>query len=81
MPYLNSVLKFIFKRKTMQGQIKRLNDKKFGFIAPDDGGKDLFFHGNDLVGVSFNELREGDAVVFEVKDTPKGPAAFDVRRA
>jgi CspA family cold shock protein len=64
----------------MQGQIKRLNEKKFGFIAPEDGGKDLFFHVNDLVDVEFNQLREGDAVSFDVKDTPKGPAAVNVQK-
>ena len=65
----------------MQGTIKRLNEKKFGFITPEDGAKDLFFHGNDLIGVDFNDLREGDTVTFEVKDTPKGPAASDVQKA
>lgn len=65
----------------MQGTIKKLTDKNFGFITPEDGGKDLFFHANELVGVSFTELREGDAVTFEVSDTPKGPAAVKVSRA
>jgi CspA family cold shock protein len=65
----------------MQGKIKRLNEKKFGFIAPEDGGKDLFFHSNDLMNVDFSDLREGDTVTFEVKDTPKGPAATNVERA
>ena len=65
----------------MQGTIKKLTDKNFGFIAQEDGEKDLFFHANELVGVSFDELREGDAVSFEVQDTPKGQAAVQVKKA
>ncbi|MFA6307478.1 MAG: cold shock domain-containing protein [Patescibacteria group bacterium] len=64
----------------MQGTIKKLTDKNFGFISPEEGDKDLFFHANELVGTSFEELREGDAVSFEVSDTPKGPAATQVKR-
>jgi len=64
----------------MQGKIKKLTDKNFGFIAPDDGGKDLFFHANSLEGVSFAELREGDVVSFETESTPKGPAAVKVQK-
>lgn len=65
----------------MQGVIKKLTDKNFGFISQEDGGKDLFFHANELVGVSFDELREGDNVSFEVTDTPKGQAAVQVKKA
>lgn len=65
----------------MQGVIKKLTDKNFGFISQEDGGKDLFFHANELVGVSFDELREGDNVSFEVNDTPKGQAAVQVKKA
>jgi CspA family cold shock protein len=65
----------------MQGTIKKLTDKNFGFISVEGESKDMFFHANELVGVNFSELREGDAVTFEVKDTPKGPAATQVSRA
>lgn len=64
----------------MQGKIAKLTDKNFGFISPEDGSKDLFFHANELSGASFSELNEGDAVSFEVKDTPKGPAATNVQK-
>lgn len=65
----------------MQGVIKRLTDKNFGFITAEGQDKDLFFHANELEGVSFTELNEGDAVTFEVSDTPKGPAATKVNKA
>jgi cold shock protein len=65
----------------MQGTIKKLTDKNFGFIGQDGGDKDLFFHANELVDVEFSELQEGDAVTFEVSDTPKGPAATQVKKA
>jgi len=65
----------------MQGTIKKLTDKNFGFITQEDSEKDLFFHANELIGVDFSDLREGDAVTFEVKDTPKGPAATEVKKA
>lgn len=65
----------------MQGTIKKLTDKNFGFISQEGGDKDLFFHANELVGVEFNDLREGDAVSFEVSDTPKGQAATQVKKA
>ena len=64
----------------MQGTIKKLTDKNFGFISQ-EGGDDLFFHANSLVGVSFSELREGDAVTFEVEETTKGKAATNVQKA
>jgi len=65
----------------MQGTIKKLTDKNFGFITPEDSEKDIFFHSNELVEVGFDELSEGDAVSFEVSDTPKGQAATKVKKA
>lgn len=63
------------------GTIARLTDKGFGFIKREGQEKDLFFHSNELVGVSFDELREGDTLSFEVADSPKGPNAVKVSRA
>lgn len=65
----------------MQGTIKRLTDKNFGFISQGEGQKDLFFHANELDGIEFSELNEGDNVSFEVIDTPKGQAAVKVKKA
>ena len=64
----------------MEGTIKRLTDKGFGFIAVEGEEKDLFFHGNELKGVNFEELKEGDKVSFEKTDSPKGPNATNVTR-
>ncbi len=65
----------------MKGTIKKIMDKGFGFIATEEGGKDLFFHSNSLVGVQFAELHEGDMVSFETEESPKGMNAVNVQRA
>ena len=65
----------------MKGVVKKTLDKGFGFITPEEGGKDIFFHSNSLVGVQFDELREGDAVSFDTEDTDKGKNAVNVQRA
>jgi CspA family cold shock protein len=64
----------------MTGTIKALTDKGFGFINVEGQEKDLFFHSNSLVGVQFNELREGDVVSFETETSPKGMNAVNVKR-
>ena len=56
----------------MTGTIKTLKDKGFGFITVEGSPKDLFFHMKDLQGVTFEELREGDAVTFEQEVQPDG---------
>lgn len=61
------------------GTIKKLIDKGFGFIANDTN--DLFFHSMELIGACFDELREGDAVNFEIEKSPKGRIATKVGRA
>lgn len=65
----------------MNGTIKTLTDRGFGFIARDGEAKDLFFHSKELNGVTFDELKEGDAVTFEVTQGDKGPSATNVSRA
>lgn len=64
----------------MTGTIKTLTDKGFGFIAV-EGGKDIFFHSSSLQDVSFDDLRQGDAVSFETEDSDRGPRAVNVCRA
>ncbi len=64
----------------MEGTIKNLTDKGFGFITVDGEDKDLFFHSNELKGVTFEELKAGDRVSFEKADSPKGPNATHVTR-
>jgi len=66
----------------MTGTIKTLvEDRKFGFISREGETKDLFFHSKDLVGVTFEELKVGDTLTFEITQTEKGPAATNVSRA
>jgi len=63
-----------------KGTITRLTDRGFGFISREGEEKDLFFHSNELQGVEFNDLKEGDQVEFEVSESPKGPNATKVSR-
>lgn len=64
----------------MEGTIKKLTDKNFGFISQEGEEKDLFFHASELDGVDFSELQEGDKVSFEVVEADKGPAAVKVKK-
>lgn len=57
-----------------------MTDRNFGFIAQ-DGADDLFFHANNLEGTSFDELREGDSVSYEIEKTDKGNAAVKIKKA
>ncbi|MGI8306003.1 MULTISPECIES: cold-shock protein [Saccharopolyspora] len=63
-----------------QGTVKWFNaEKGFGFIAPDDGGPDVFVHFSAIEASGFRELSEDQHVTYEVTQGPKGPQAASVR--
>jgi CspA family cold shock protein len=55
------------------------NDKGYGFITPEDGGKDLFVHHTGIAGEGYKSLTEGARVEFEAVEGQKGPQATNVR--
>jgi len=64
----------------MKGTVKWFNsDKGFGFIQPQDGGKDLFVHFSEIQsGGGYASLQDGQEVEYELGDGPKGPCAVKV---
>ena len=61
------------------GTVKWFSDEKgFGFITPDDSGKDLFVHFSGIAGDGFRTLPEGAKVEYEAQEGPKGPNAVNV---
>ena len=61
------------------GTVKWFNDAKgYGFIAPEDGGKDLFVHHSNIAGDGFKSLTEGAKVEYESREGQKGPEAINV---
>jgi len=55
--------------------------KGFGFITPEDGGKDVFVHHTAINGDGYKTLAEGQSVTFDVQEGNKGPAAANVSSA
>jgi len=66
---------------TQTGLVKWFDDGKgFGFITPDDGGKDLFAHFSEIQGgPGFKSLADGQRVEFEVRQGQKGPQAAAIK--
>ena len=64
------------------GTVKWFNDAKgFGFVTPEDGGKDLFAHFSAIQQPGFKSLQEGQRVTFDVTTGPKGQQASNIRLA
>ena len=63
-----------------RGKVKWFNDQKgYGFITPDGGGKDLFCHHSEIDAAGFRSLSEGQTVEYEAVNDTKGPKATKVR--
>jgi CspA family cold shock protein len=61
------------------GTVKWFSDSKgYGFITPDEGGKDLFIHHSNIIGNGYKSLSEGAKVSFEEREGNKGIEAYDV---
>ena len=62
------------------GIVKWFKDEKgFGFITPEDGGKDLFVHHSAIQMNGYKSLKEGQRVEYEAQQGPKGPQAVNIR--
>jgi cold shock protein len=76
-PHLNSAEE---AKQMAEGTVKWFsNEKGYGFITPDDGGKDLFVHFSAISGDGYRSLNDGARVSYEPDEGPKGPVATNVQ--
>jgi cold shock protein len=74
------LLKIRENRSLANGTVKWFSEQKgYGFITPEDGGKDLFVHYSNIVGDGFRNLQDGQAVEYDAAQGQKGPEAQNVR--
>ena len=67
------------REQMARGTVKWFSEEKgYGFIAPEDGSKDVFVHHSGIQGDTFKSLHEGQVVEFEVTESPRGPQAANV---
>jgi CspA family cold shock protein len=66
-------------RRHATGKIHNLK-LGFGFIAPDDGSENAFFHATEVTGCTIFDLRPGDPVIYEAGENERGPCAWKIRR-
>lgn len=79
-PQMRVSLEANMEANRMSGTVKWFSRVKgYGFIAPDDGGKEIFVHFSGIEGEGYRNLEEGQKVTYTVEDTPKGPQAVAVR--
>ena len=65
----------------LKGTVKWFNNEKgFGFISPENGGKDLFVHHSDILGTGYKSLDENQRVSYESAQGQKGPQAKSVQK-
>ena len=65
----------------LTGTVKWFNNAKgYGFIVQDNGEKDVFVHHSAVLMEGYRSLNEGERVEYEIEQTPKGPAAVNVRK-
>ncbi len=74
-----SILRLYIMSNSVNGTVKWFNEEKgFGFLTPEAGGKDVFVHFRSIASDGFKTLAEGQAVSFEVEQGQKGPQAANV---